>query len=185
MNAPVLKRTTFVTSRQLEFCSRKELVLQTGHTVEHWPLVIAKELIDNGIDACEESGVAPQISVTVSTETGRITVTDNGPGMPPETIKSLLDFTVRVSSREAYASPARGAQGNALKTLVAMPFAIDGMPAVTIIEAQGVRHVITFTADSVRQVPVVTHETGPSDVKNGNSVTVQWPPSSIAHNSPS
>ena len=33
---------------------------------------------------------------------------------------------VRVSSREAYVSPTRGAQGNALKTIVAMPFVLDG-----------------------------------------------------------
>ena len=32
----------------------------------------------------------------------------------------------RVSSREADIAPDRGAQGNALKTLLAMPFALDG-----------------------------------------------------------
>ena len=39
--------------------------------------------------------------------------------------RRLLDYTVRVSSREAYVSPTRGAQGNALKTIVAMPFVLD------------------------------------------------------------
>ena len=38
-----LKRETFSTSRLLEFCSRKELINQTGHGVDHWPLVILKE----------------------------------------------------------------------------------------------------------------------------------------------
>jgi hypothetical protein len=38
-----LNRETFITSRLLEFCSMKKLTLQTGHPVEQWPLVIAKE----------------------------------------------------------------------------------------------------------------------------------------------
>ena len=88
--------------RLLEFCSRKELVAQTGHEPDDWPLVIIKELIDNGLDACEEAGIAPVIHVTVAR--GRIRVRDNGPGIPPETVTSILDFTTRTSSREAYVS---------------------------------------------------------------------------------
>ena len=81
-----------------------------------------KELIDNSLDAAEEAGVTPEITVTVAG--GSIIVADNGPGIPPETVKAMLDFSVRVSSREAYVSPTRGAQGNALKTLVAMPYVL-------------------------------------------------------------
>ena len=42
---------------------------------------------------------------------------DNGPGIAGDVVDDILDFTVRVSSREAYVGPTRGAQGNALKTL--------------------------------------------------------------------
>ncbi len=63
-----LDRTTFRTSRLLDFCSRKELIAQTGHRPDAWPLVILKELVDNALDACEESGVAPRISVRVVAE---------------------------------------------------------------------------------------------------------------------
>src|SRR5712672_3549310 len=112
-----MKRETFQTSRLLDFCSERELVKQIGHGVEQWPLVIFKELTDNALDACEEAGTAPVIDVEVTgTE---ITITDNGPGIPAETITGILNFAVRVSSREAYVSPTRGAQGNALKTIVA------------------------------------------------------------------
>ena len=38
--------------------------------------------------------------------------------------------TVRVSSREAYVSPTRGAQGNALQTLLVMGFALDSQEPV-------------------------------------------------------
>ena len=54
-----LNRTTFRTSRLLDFASEKELVAQIGHATEAWPLVILKELVDNAIDACEEAGIAP------------------------------------------------------------------------------------------------------------------------------
>src|SRR5262245_45683560 len=60
---PRLSRQVFTTSRLLEFCSQKELVLQTGYPVEQWPLVVLKELIDNAIDACEEADIAPVIEV--------------------------------------------------------------------------------------------------------------------------
>ena len=78
-----------------------------------WPLVIVRELVDNGIDSAEEAGLAPQIAVTISRETGEIVVEDNGPGIPTETVDNVLDYTVRASSREPYVSPTRGAQGNA------------------------------------------------------------------------
>lgn len=72
-----LERTTFRTIRLLEFYSRKELVAQTGHEPDAWPLVLLKELVDNGLDACEEAGIAPEIVVHV--QPGAITVVDNGP----------------------------------------------------------------------------------------------------------
>jgi DNA topoisomerase VI subunit B len=121
--APTLERVTFRTSRLLDFLSRKELIAQTGHSEEQWPLVVVKELVDNALDACEEAGVAPVVNVSVD-EDG-IEVSDNGPGLPAETLAGVLDFSVRVSSREAYVAPDRGAQGNALKTIIAMPFVLD------------------------------------------------------------
>ena len=168
-----LNRQVFKTSRLLEFCSQKELILQTGHPVEQWPCVIVKELADNGLDNCEEAGIAPVIEVIVRHNT--ITVADNGSGIKPATVRSLLDFSSRVSSREAYASPTRGAQGNALKTLVAMPFALDGTSGETVIEAGGIRHQIKFMVDGIRQVPTIEHSEDHSDVRNGTSVTIKWP----------
>ena len=41
-----LNRTTFRTSREMDFFSEKELVTQTGHEIQEWPLVVIKELID-------------------------------------------------------------------------------------------------------------------------------------------
>jgi len=115
---PRLDRVVFKTSRFLDFVGKRELTAQIGHPVEEWPLVILKEVVDNGIDSCEEAGTAPAITVEVATAAGTaaIRISDNGPGIASETIADILDYSVRVSSREAYVSPTRGAQGNALKT---------------------------------------------------------------------
>jgi len=174
---PRLSRETFRTSRLLDFCSRKELIAQTGHESAEWSLVILKELVDNALDACEEAGVAPEITVTVGQ--GFIRVSDNGPGLPASTIDGVLDFSVRVSSREAYVAPDRGAQGNALKTLVAMPYVLDGQRGRLEIAAQGVRHDITLGLDRIRQEPIVQHDKAPApDVIAGTVVTIYWPDSS-------
>jgi DNA topoisomerase VI subunit B len=172
---PALERTTFRTSRLLEFCSRKELVAQTGHEPDAWSLVVLKELVDNALDACEEAGIVPEITVRV--EPRAITVIDNGPGIPPETVTDILDFSSRVSSREAYVAPDRGAQGNALKTILAMPFVLDGEAGRVEVCARGLCHQIEFAVDALRQVPVIHHRHEQRDVRNGTSITVAWPDS--------
>lgn len=112
-----LIRSVFRTSREADFAGVKDLTAQIGHEVDDWPLVIAKELTDNALDSCEEHGIAPEIAVTVSEN--EIIVRDNGAGIPAKVVEDLLDFSTRVSSREAYVSPSRGQQGNALKVLIA------------------------------------------------------------------
>jgi DNA topoisomerase VI subunit B len=172
-NKHVLQRSTFKTSRLLDFASEKELVAQTGHQRDAWPMVVVKELVDNALDACEEAGIAPVVTVTVDDD--GITVTDNGPGLPASTIRDVLDFQVRTSSREAYISPTRGAQGNALKTIVAMPFVLDGMQGRVEIEAQNTLHDIDFTVDRIRQEPVIAHNEQAAQTRNGTSIRVRWP----------
>ena len=49
----------------MEFCTRRELVNQTGHDVWQWPLVVLKEIVDNALDACEETEIAPVVSIAV------------------------------------------------------------------------------------------------------------------------
>jgi hypothetical protein len=150
---PKLTRVAFKVSRLMEFCNRRELQNQTGHHADDWPLVVLKELMDNALDACEEAEVAPVISITV--KPGSIVIEDNGDGIKTGTIKSILDYSIRVSSREAYVSPTRGAQGNALKTILAMGYVLDRerrdgnaeARGVTLIESRGIRHHIEFRVD--------------------------------------
>jgi signal transduction histidine kinase len=89
----VLQRETFQTSRLLDFCTERELVKQIVHSTDQWPLVVLKELTDNALDAAEEAGTAPVIRIEVSDK--HIVITDNGPGIPAETLAGILDFLVR------------------------------------------------------------------------------------------
>jgi hypothetical protein len=171
-----LQRVVFTVSRLMEFCNRRELVNQTGHGVWEWPLVVLKELVDNALDACEEAGVAPAINIVVDGD--RIIIADNGLGIPATTIESVLDYSVRVSSREAYVAPTRGSQGNALKTILPMGYVLeqrqgDNACGVTLIEARGIAHHIRFSVDHVRQEPRIEHTTRPPTVTGGTRITVQ------------
>jgi DNA topoisomerase VI subunit B len=165
-----------MTSRLAEFCTQSELVRLTGHAVDYWPRYIFKELVDNALDAAEEAGTAPVIKINASN--GIITVDDNGPGIPAETVTSILDYGTRTSSRAAYVAPTRGAQGNALQTILAMPYVLAGGEdnALTIIESRGVKHSISFSQDPVSQEPCIEHTQEPSNVITaGTSISVAVP----------
>src|SRR5215203_3647552 len=69
----------------------------------------------------------------------RLSVSDNGPGLPAEVVRKVLDYNIRVSDKAAYRSPTRGAQGNALKTVIGIPYAL-GSREPLVVEAQGVSH---------------------------------------------
>jgi hypothetical protein len=57
--------------------------------------------------------------------------------MNAETVANITDYHSRTSSREAYVSPTRGAQGNALKTILAMPAALNDGDGTVTIESRG------------------------------------------------
>jgi hypothetical protein len=143
-----------------DFASRKELIAQTGHQPAAWPLVVLKELWDNALDACEDARVPPKITVQVAKD--GIEVRDNGPRIPADVADGVLDFAVRVSTREAYISPTRGVQGNALKTIVALPFVLDGEQGRVTIDARAVRHAIAMKVDRISK--------GPSSTTSGTTV---------------
>jgi hypothetical protein len=183
-----LDRVTFKTSREMDFFSERELVTHTGHKRDEWPLVIIKELIDNALDACEDRNIAPALDVVVDAE--GITISDNGPGLPEATLRAALNFTIRASNREAYVSPCRGAQGNALKTLVPMPRVIAPGRGKVIVTAHGKQHEITCGADPISQRAVVNDDVTElaksknshppdGDIKqalSGTAVRVEWGP---------
>jgi len=168
-----IERLTFSTPRSADFCSESELTRQTGHGPKEWPLVIGKELVDNAIDACEDTETPPCIEICVDQE--GIRVTDKGPGMSPEAVEKLTDFTQSTSSRRNYIAPTRGAQGNGLQTILAMPFVLSNEPGTVEITSRNVCNELTFTIDSLTQVPQVNHRRGAANGKTGTTLKIRWP----------
>ncbi len=171
VSAAVLERTTFETSRELEYFTEKELQAQIGMDPDFWPLAILRELIDNALDACEEGGGPPEIDITTADDC--ITVADNGPGIPARTVERSLDYMVRVSNKAYYVSPTRGQMGNALKVIWAAPFVATGTGRAEIV-AQGERHQVEISLDRIAQRPDIAYRREPATVKNGSAVKIWW-----------
>ncbi|MDP9457708.1 MAG: ATP-binding protein [Actinomycetota bacterium] len=165
-----LDRTTFESSRAGEYFDARQLSALTGVPQGEFASVCLKELVDNALDACETAGGSPEISIEAGDEEGaiRLTVSDNGPGIPPEVVRKVLDYNVRVSDKAAYRSPTRGAQGNALKTIVGIPYAL-GVRDPVIIRTRGVRHTIKPRIDAAGNVRI-SHDEQP-DESNGSTGT--------------
>jgi len=176
--APKLNRTTFITSRELEYFSSKELSRELGSSSIKWPLVLTKELIDNALDACETSEIAPEI--TVRLDGTRVSVADNGPGLPKKTLKASLDYNSRTSDKAHYVSPTRGQIGNALKCLWAGPFVYNGeygndeRGSVTVTTPLYSCE-ISVSVDKIKQKPKLTPVWLDRElVKSGTLIEIEW-----------
>jgi len=176
VSAPVLERQVFATPRAAEFFELRALQAQTGQPWRRFGDVVVKELADNGLDAAESARVAPEIEISTRAagDLQFVTVTDNGPGMPPELIRRILDYDVLVSDKSAYRSPTRGLQGNAWKTLLGIPFAL-GVTDPVVIEARGLRHEIAASLDPAGNVVIRYPDPRESSRTAGTSVTVPLP----------
>lgn len=163
-------RVAHTISREQEYFSPKELSMWIGHAEDQWLLVLIKELIDNALDAAEQTG---NPLVVVSLGDDFITVRDNGSGIPESVIIDSLDYTTRTSDKTLYVSPSRGQLGNALKLIWATPYVVHGKGIVSI-ASHGVCHTVEIGFDPIAQEPTISHEKSPSDVKSGTSVTLWW-----------
>lgn len=170
-----LERAMISINRAAEYFSVKELEAQTGRGRSEFASVCLKELVDNALDACEADAVTPMIDLQITpwADALDLLVIDNGPGIAPETVARILDFDTRTSDKAAYRSPTRGAQGNALKTVVGIPVAL-GSAWPVVIEACGVRHEVSARVDAAGNVNV-RHEQGDSPQTVGTRIALTLP----------
>jgi hypothetical protein len=170
-----LQRTTFETSRGAEYFSAGELTKQTGQPARRFGDVVVKELADNALDAAETAGVAPEVELTALVDGGllRFSISDNGSGIPPKDVQRILNFNTRTSDKAAYRSPTRGAQGNALKTVIGIPRAL-GCDEPVVLEALGARNIIKSVVDPTGRVKL-SHVVDDSDIHTGTKVTGSLP----------
>jgi DNA topoisomerase VI subunit B len=89
----------------------------------------------------------------------------------------LLDYDVRVSDKAAYRSPTRGAQGNALKTVIGIPYALGSREPLTVVARGGVKHAIKPSVDPAGNVRIDHDESNgmPYVAKLGTTVEVPIP----------
>jgi DNA topoisomerase VI subunit B len=134
-----------------------------------------KELVDNALDAAETAGVQPEIAIEASTDglDLRLSVSDNGPGLPAGVLTRILDFDTRTSDKLAYRAPTRGLQGNALKTIIGLPMALGG-DAPLVIDSGGRRHEIRARVNPVGEA-VVEHESCVRPTPTGTTLSLQIP----------
>jgi DNA topoisomerase VI subunit B len=94
-------------------------------------LTAVKEAVDNSLDACEEAGIVPEISVEI-TPTGedrfRVAVEDNGPGIVKEQIPKVFGKLL-YGSKFHKLSQTRGQQGIGISAAVMYGQLTTGKPA--------------------------------------------------------
>ncbi len=147
MSAVMLDRQHFTISQDNRYFDPAKLTAMIGQEQSQWRYAALKELIDNALDAAESvyPPIAPSVEIEfIETDSALIlTVADNGDGIPAEAIPRIADLSANSSTKLFYRAPLRGAQGNAIKTLIGMPVALGSDSGQLVIESQGVRHTVT------------------------------------------
>lgn len=116
-----------------QYVTLEGLELLTGVASEDFDLLVLKELVDNALDACDETARSPVIEISVEKAGNllRLAVKDNAFGVDAEGIKKITDFSRLYSSRFHYKYPTRGALGNAWKYVLGMTYALASATEIT------------------------------------------------------
>jgi DNA topoisomerase-6 subunit B len=116
-----------------EFFERNRHILGFDSQVKSLIMGI-KEAVDNSLDACEEAGMLPEISVTVERvdkDEFRVTVEDNGPGIVKKMIPNVFGRLL-YGSRFHAVRQSRGQQGIGISATVMYGQITTGKPATVI-----------------------------------------------------
>jgi DNA topoisomerase VI subunit B len=125
-------------------------------------LTTVKEAADNGIDACEEAGILPEILVEISKEGDdrvRVAVTDNGPGILRKEIPNVF-ARLLYGSRFHSNRQARGQQGIGISAAVLYANLTTARPAkiTSKVEEEEAAHVLELFLDTQKNQPRIASE---------------------------
>ena len=122
-------------------------------------MTMVKEAVDNSLDACEEAGILPEISVEISQtgeKTFRCAVEDNGPGILDTQIGKIFGKLL-YGSKFHKLSQSRGQQGIGISAAGMYGQLTTGKP-VRILSRTGKRkdaHEFLLTIDTTRNKPEI------------------------------
>jgi DNA topoisomerase VI subunit B len=127
-------------------------------------LTAVKESVDNALDACEEAGVLPDVSVEISKdESGpdryRIVVADNGPGILKRELPNVFGRLLYGSRFHAHRQ-SRGQQGIGISAAVLYAGLTTARPVrvTSKVEEEEAAHVLEILVDTQRNLPKVVSE---------------------------
>ncbi len=182
----------FSLNREYDFIRLEGLYRATGRPAHEWDFYIIKELLDNALDADEtlwsrNPHQFPNISVHIEyisvppPQRQQLFVrVSNRASFPTEKIQAIF-ATQWYTSRKAFLKGlTRGTLGNALKTLLGIPYALHNRVAedwkpdlkpLSICQGQ-VEYLPRYTVDPITQEIRLTVEAKPCKPQSGTMITV-------------
>lgn len=125
-----MKLPIFIVKRIFDYMEKKGLEKITDINIGEWDFYILKELIDNALDADEYNGKKPKINIRIfygrkDENKGALEISvKNQSCFPIDSINKIFMLDYYASIKDFFNNITRGAQGNALKTIIGMPYAI-------------------------------------------------------------
>ena len=140
-------------------------------------LTAIKEAVDNSLDACEESGILPTLSVSIK-ETGddryRIAVEDNGPGIIKQQIPKIFGKLL-YGSKFGSMRQGRGQQGIGISAAVMYGQITTGKPAAITSRASATENATycELTLDTRTNKPEIHKERNNVEFRPGTGTRVE------------
>ncbi len=144
-----------------EFFERNRQILGFDN-LQRALLTTVKEAADNVLDACEESGILPELTVEIAKEGEdryRVSVSDNGPGILRKEIPNVF-ARLLYGSRFHSHRQARGQQGIGISAAVLYSNLTTNRPAriTSKVEEEEVAHVLDLFLDTQKNQPRVVRD---------------------------
>ncbi|MCD6368081.1 MAG: DNA topoisomerase VI subunit B [Candidatus Aenigmarchaeota archaeon] len=125
-------------------------------------LTVVKEAVDNSLDACEESGILPEIKVEIKSlgdNKYRVSVEDNGPGIMREQIPKIFGKLL-YGSKFHKLRQSRGQQGIGISAAVLYSQLTSGRPAIIYSKTsdEAKTHYFKIKIDILKNEPEIIEE---------------------------
>lgn len=145
-------------------------------------LTTVKEAVDNALDACEEAGILPDITVQLEELTAppspskpgryRITITDNGPGIVRKQVENIFGKLL-YGSKFHRMKMSRGQQGIGISAAGMYGLMTTGKPMVITTRPKKTKpaHHIELAMDTTKNKPEVTVDVETDDFPETSSGT--------------